>query len=578
MKCILLLFLFLATGITISAQLPQKFNYQAIVRSNNGNIVANQPISIRFSIHDGTATGAIQFSETHSTTTNAFGLINLQVGTGTLVSGDMSAVTWLNGSKFLKIEIDVTGGTAFAELATVELIAVPYALHAGSTGGFTGNLAGDITGPQQATIISNNAVTTSKITDLNVTTAKIANAAITNIKLADGSVSTIKISNQSITSEKIADGSVTNAKIADNSITAGKINTAQVVKSLNGLHDNIQIAGSGGTTVDIAGNTVTIGSTAGTITGITAGAGLTGGGTTGNVSLAAALGGNGVANTLSRSDHTHVGQTWSTNTGTMLRLFDYDVNATPLNIVSYATGFSNAGISAQILTNTGQSVGVFGNTISTDGNAAGVFGQAYANGAAKGVWGLANGANTFGIFGTATGAGSWAGYFQGRVHVNGTLSKAAGSFRIDHPLDPANKTLSHSFVESPDMMNIYNGNVVLDGNGEAMITMPNYFESLNREFRYQLTAIGKPSPGIYVLEEIRGNRFRIAGGTPGAKISWMVTGIRQDPYAQQNPIVVEQQKQGSETGTYLFPEGYGQPAKSKIRPRVITVQEPVKEN
>lgn len=76
--------------------------------------------------------------------------------------------------------------------------------------------------------------------------------------------------------------------------------------------------------------------------------------------------------------------------------------------------------------------------------------------------------------------------------VDGRLTKAAGSFKIDHPLDPANKYLLHSFVESPDMMNIYNGEVALDGLGKATVELPAWFEALNQDFRYQLTAIGSP--------------------------------------------------------------------------------------
>ncbi len=82
-----------------------------------------------------------------------------------------------------------------------------------------------------------------------------------------------------------------------------------------------------------------------------------------------------------------------------------------------------------------------------------------------------------------------AAYFSGDVYVNGTLGKAGGGFKIDHPLDPANQYLQHSFVESPDMMNVYNGNIRTDANGEATVMLP-LFEALNRDFRYQLTVIG----------------------------------------------------------------------------------------
>jgi hypothetical protein len=142
---------------------------------------------------------------------------------------------------------------------------------------------------------------------------------------------------------------------------------------------------------------------------------------------------------------------------------------------------------------------------------------------------------------------------NGHVTVNGELRKMSGSFVIDHPLDPDNKLLSHSFVESPDMKNIYDGIVVLDDNGEASVTLPDWFQALNKDFRYQLTCIGSWAQ-VYISEEINNNTFKIAGGKPGMKVSWMVTGIRHDPWAEQHRIKVEKTKQ--KKGTYLFPEYY----------------------
>jgi len=183
-----------------------------------------------------------------------------------------------------------------------------------------------------------------------------------------------------------------------------------------------------------------------------------------------------------------------------------------------------------------------------------------------GVYGTAFGGNTnYGVYGVASGASSasYAGYFYGDVHVTGTLSKSAGSFKIDHPLDPANKYLSHSFVESPDMMNVYNGNVVTDGAGEAWVELPEWFEVLNRDFRYQLTCIGGFAP-VYVAEKITGSRFRIAGGEPGMEVSWQVTGVRQDKYAEAHPIVVEEAKPAHEAGKYLHPDLYGLPETARV--------------
>ena len=158
-----------------------------------------------------------------------------------------------------------------------------------------------------------------------------------------------------------------------------------------------------------------------------------------------------------------------------------------------------------------------------------------------------------GIYGESDG---YAGYFSGDVHVTGNLSKSTGSFVIDHPMDPENKYLRHSFVESPDMMNVYNGNVVLDKNGEAVVKLPEYFEALNQDFRYQLTCVGGFAP-VYVAEEISENGFKIGGGRRGMKVSWQVTGIRNDRYAQANRIAVEEEKPIEARGYYLHPELYG---------------------
>ncbi len=195
----------------------------------------------------------------------------------------------------------------------------------------------------------------------------------------------------------------------------------------------------------------------------------------------------------------------------------------------------------------------------------GVLGQAGISGG-TGVAGRfenVNASNTNDALQVATNSSGNAARFTGNVVVNGnltvsgTVAKGGGSFMIDHPLDPKNKILYHSFVESPDMMNIYNGMVNLDANGEAVVALPNWFSALNGDFRYQLTAIGAQAPGLFVAEEISDNHFKIAGGKPGMKVSWMVTGIRHDPYAEKHRIQVEVDKTPEQRGTYLQPDVYG---------------------
>ena len=127
-------------------------------------------------------------------------------------------------------------------------------------------------------------------------------------------------------------------------------------------------------------------------------------------------------------------------------------------------------------------------------------------------------------------------------------------------MDPKNKYLVHSFVESPDMLNVYSGNIVTDNNGLATIKLPDYFSAANTNFRYQLTCIGHFAQ-VIVKEEIINNQFVIQSSIPDVKISWQVTGVRNDNYAQKNRIVPVQEKPEIEKGTYLHPEAYGKSEK-----------------
>ena len=106
------------------------------------------------------------------------------------------------------------------------------------------------------------------------------------------------------------------------------------------------------------------------------------------------------------------------------------------------------------------------------------------------------------------------------------------------------------------MKNIYDGVVILDNNGEAVVILPEWFEALNKDFRYQLTCIGGFA-NVYIAKKVQDNQFKIDGGSPGLEVSWQVTGIRKDAYANENRIEVEVLKDGDETGKYLHPEVFG---------------------
>jgi len=134
--------------------------------------------------------------------------------------------------------------------------------------------------------------------------------------------------------------------------------------------------------------------------------------------------------------------------------------------------------------------------------------------------------------------------------ISGTLNANTKNFKIDHPLDPREKYLFHASVESPDMMTVYNGNIITDAGGEAVVQLPTYFEALNRDYRYQLTPIGVFAQAI-VAEEIVENRFTIRTDQPYVKVSWQVTGIRQDRWAKDNPLIPEMEKPKEEQGTLM---------------------------
>jgi len=202
---------------------------------------------------------------------------------------------------------------------------------------------------------------------------------------------------------------------------------------------------------------------------------------------------------------------------------------------------------------------IYGARFENEGNGDGI--RSYANASSGNDWGAIYAINTGSspaIYGRNDGTGK-AAYFYGDIEVTGTINKGALGFKIDHPLYPENKYLHHSGVESPDMKNVYDGVVILDGNGEAWVELPEWFETLNRDFRYQLTSIGAPGPNLYIAEKITSNRFKIAGGQPGMEVSWQVTGIRKDPFAEKHRIPVEEEKPANERGKYLHPDAYNLP-------------------
>ena len=194
--------------------------------------------------------------------------------------------------------------------------------------------------------------------------------------------------------------------------------------------------------------------------------------------------------------------------------------------------------------------GVYGSTSQTDG--VGVHGRA-----------TGGGGNSTGVWGEAAGSAAWAGFFSGDVRVAGLMWANEKNFLIDNPANPANEFLIHACIESDERRNLYDGVVTLDPHGAAVVQMPSWFDELNANYRYQLTCIGGSAP-VYIAREIQNNQFVIAGGTPGLKVSWQVTGVRIDPDAQSRPFQAVRAKQAEDRGRFVNPEAYGLPATRSI--------------
>ena len=230
-------------------------------------------------------------------------------------------------------------------------------------------------------------------------------------------------------------------------------------------------------------------------------------------------------------------------------------------------------------------VGVYGADISASGTGA----TSFNFGQGAGVWGDSGNSTSIAVLGTAdSGQG---GFFEnnsgvttlgvenngggdvfgaqgnsgwcridstGNLFCSGSINAAGKNFRIDHPLDPAGKYLVHASVESSEMKNIYDGVVTTDARGNATVHLPTWFESLNGDFRYQLTVIGQFAQAI-VAREIQNHEFAIKTNLPNVKVSWQVTGVRHDAWAQAHPLVVEEQKQQNARGFFIHPELYRAP-------------------
>lgn len=252
----------------------------------------------------------------------------------------------------------------------------------------------------------------------------------------------------------------------------------------------------------------------------------------------------------------------------------YGVNAGG-NIAVYGNGYA-AGLYGTSTVSTGvigistDYYGVYGSGTTgvyaistTDGNP-GLYAQAGAGGWAVDAYGTSGATGV--LAGSDTGYAAWFNGLtdvDGNLDVAGTLTADTKHFKIDHPLDPANKYLEHASVESSEQMNLYTGNVITDAHGEATVRLPDWFEALNTDFRYQLTVIGQFAQPI-IARKVENHQFQIRTNAPNVEVSWQITGVRHDAYAKAHPLQPEIEKPERERGFYRHPELYGAPEERSI--------------
>lgn len=248
----------------------------------------------------------------------------------------------------------------------------------------------------------------------------------------------------------------------------------------------------------------------------------------------------------------------ATASGEFIGSLGYANNGNSNGVIGTANGnltfFTNPYGNGSGVAGTGDDMGVYGYGAFT--NSIGVMGDGGTVAGGEGVDGLGYigvaGYTTNVIFGYGV-------YSFGDLGTTGnTYATGIKFFRMDHPLDPANKYLRHASIESNEILNLYRGKEIFDANGKAIVELPDYFDAINKNASYQLTPIGAAMPNLFIEKEIENGTFVIAGGVAGKKVSWQLTAERNDPYLQQNPEhrVMEVDK-GNERGTYLTPELYG---------------------
>lgn len=543
---LLAILILLATNVAY-AQAPMKLNYQGIARNSTGQPIASQNLGLRITIHDGTATGTTVYQETMSATTNAYGLYTASIGTGTVVSGTFAGIMWGSGDKYMQVEIDPAGGTTYSDMGTTQLLSVPYALYSANAG------TAKIALPYSDTLTNTGTLLALQNNGDGTAIEALTNSTVSNATAFKATVTSTSPGGFSSAVRAINNGTGGLGVGVYGSQGGSGWGVYGVTPSGLGVYGNSSGSGYGVYANSSTGTGLFANSTSGQSANIS---------NTNNANTSTTLGvsttgtGAAIAASISNASSAASVMTLATNGSGKGLSITTPSTAMGMKVTTGGTPSTSLGVTPAIYAESGSSIAVVG--ISSGQN--GIYGLCTLP-SYGGVAAVSTNAGGYGLW--AVNSGGIAGYFQGNVSITGSIAKGSGTFKIDHPLDPENKYLYHSFVESPDMMNIYNGIITTDANGDARVTLPAYFNALNKDVRYQLTVVGTFAQAI-ISEEIAGNAFSIKTDKPNVKVSWQVTGIRRDAYADAHRVIPEVEKEPANKGKYLHPVELGQPASKGI--------------
>jgi hypothetical protein len=638
---------------TIMAQAPQAIPYQGVARNGSGNILSNQSIGLRLSIHDLTAAGAVVYSETHTTVTTNLGLFNLNIGSGTPIVGTLAGVIWGVGAKFIQVEMDPTGGVAYIDMGTSQLNSVPYALFSGQSGSTAngtlnvmpkwtpdGTTLGSSLLFDDGTNIGLSTITPTYKFDIlhggatGIHSKSSASFSVIDIDGANGDAA-LRFQKAGVNQWNIRNrpaddyleifelgGGGSRMVIQDATGNVGIGETTNPAYRLDILHggstgirsrssasfsvvdidaqsgdaalrfqkagvnqwnirnrpadDYLEIfeLGGGGSRVviqDATGN-VGIGETTapaykldvlhGGATGIRSRSSASFSvvdidATSGDAALRFAKAGVNQWNVRNRpaDDYFEIFELGGGGSRVVIQDGSGNVGIGETTAPAYKLDVLHGGATG-IRSRSSASFSVV-DIDATSGDAALRFQKAGVN-----QWNTRNnpGTDDYQIF--ELGGGGERMRIEnttGKVVVNGDFTVVGvKAFTMDHPLDPENKLLMHAAVESNEVINSYSGNITTDASGKAIVSLPDYFGAINKDFRYQLTVVGTFAQAI-ISKEIANNQFEIATSIPNVKVSWEVKGVRNDAHMKKFPFVAQQEKSSLQKGKYWDPSVYNQP-------------------